>query len=73
MDKEDATNVPGLYAIGDVAEGRPELTPVAIQSGRLLAERLYGEPGEVRAAEGSAGGDPPRVQTSFGRSPQQTI
>jgi thioredoxin reductase (NADPH) len=46
VDKEDATNVPGLYAIGDVAEGRPELTPVAIQSGRLLAERLYGEPGE---------------------------
>jgi thioredoxin reductase (NADPH) len=40
VDDKDATNVPGIYAIGDVAEGRPELTPVAIQSGRLLAKRL---------------------------------
>jgi thioredoxin reductase (NADPH) len=40
VDDKDATNVPGIYAIGDVAEGRPELTPVAIQSGKLLAKRL---------------------------------
>ena len=25
----------------DVTEGRPELTPVAIQAGRLLARRLF--------------------------------
>jgi thioredoxin reductase (NADPH) len=43
VDEKDATNVPGIYAIGDVAEGRPELTPVAIQSGRLLAARLANE------------------------------
>jgi pyruvate/2-oxoglutarate dehydrogenase complex dihydrolipoamide dehydrogenase (E3) component len=36
----DETNVPGVYAIGDVATGRPELTPVAIQAGELLARRL---------------------------------
>jgi hypothetical protein len=31
-----------VYAIGDVLEGKPELTPVAIQAGRLLARRLCG-------------------------------
>ena len=31
-----------IYAVGDVLDGRPELTPVAIQAGRLLADRLYG-------------------------------
>jgi len=41
VDEQDATNVPGIYALGDVAEGRPELTPVAIMSGRLLADRLF--------------------------------
>jgi len=41
VDANDATNVPGVYALGDVAEGRPELTPVAIMSGRLLADRLF--------------------------------
>jgi hypothetical protein len=34
----DQTNMSHIYAIGDVAEGRPELTPVAIQAGRLLAK-----------------------------------
>ena len=34
------TNVSGIYAIGDVT-GHIELTPVAIKSGRLLAERLF--------------------------------
>jgi glutathione reductase (NADPH) len=35
------TNVPGLYAIGDVT-GRAALTPVAIASGRRLSDRLFG-------------------------------
>uniref|UniRef100_A0A8C3YU99 Thioredoxin reductase 1, cytoplasmic n=2 Tax=Catagonus wagneri TaxID=51154 RepID=A0A8C3YU99_9CETA len=39
---EEQTNVPYVYAIGDILEGKPELTPVAIQAGRLLAQRLYG-------------------------------
>ncbi|ESO85238.1 hypothetical protein LOTGIDRAFT_235910 [Lottia gigantea] len=38
---EDQTNIPHIYAIGDIAKGRPELTPVAIQAGRLLVNRLY--------------------------------
>ncbi len=35
------TNVPGIYAIGDVT-GRAQLTPVAIAAGRRLADRLFG-------------------------------
>lgn len=42
MDEEESTNVSNIYAIGDICEGKPELTPVAIQAGRLLANRLYG-------------------------------
>ncbi|XP_038612159.1 thioredoxin reductase 1, cytoplasmic isoform X2 [Tachyglossus aculeatus] len=38
---EEQTSVPYIYAIGDVLEGKLELTPVAIQAGRLLARRLY--------------------------------
>lgn len=34
------TNVPGIYALGDVT-GRVPLTPVAIAAGRRLAERLF--------------------------------
>jgi len=34
--------VENIYAIGDVAHGRPELTPPAIMAGRFLAERLFG-------------------------------
>ncbi|XP_012510439.1 PREDICTED: thioredoxin reductase 2, mitochondrial isoform X1 [Propithecus coquereli] len=43
VDSRDATSVPHIYAIGDVAEGRPELTPTAIMAGRLLAQRLFGQ------------------------------
>lgn len=38
----EQTNVPHIYAIGDVVSGAPELTPVAIAAGKLLANRLYG-------------------------------
>jgi thioredoxin reductase (NADPH) len=41
VDKEEKTSVDNIYAIGDVIEGYPELTPVAIQAGRLLANRLF--------------------------------
>lgn len=40
-DELQNTNVPGIYAIGDVT-GREPLTPVAIAAGRRLAERLFG-------------------------------
>lgn len=35
------TNVPGIYAVGDVI-GKVELTPMAIAAGRRLADRLFG-------------------------------
>jgi glutathione reductase (NADPH) len=40
-DEFQATSVPGVYAIGDVA-GRMLLTPVAIAAGRRLSDRLFG-------------------------------
>jgi thioredoxin reductase (NADPH) len=47
---DEQTNVPHIFAIGDVIDGEAlnppsattELTPVAIQAGKLLADRLYG-------------------------------
>ncbi|KAH8286083.1 hypothetical protein KR054_002294 [Drosophila jambulina] len=41
VDASEATNVPHIFAVGDIIHGRPELTPVAILSGRLLARRLF--------------------------------
>jgi len=41
VDDYQATNVPNVYALGDVT-GRVALTPVAIAAGRRLADRLYG-------------------------------
>lgn len=38
---DEQTNVPHIYAIGDVLESRQELTPVAIKAGVRLARRLY--------------------------------
>lgn len=38
---QDQTSTAHIYAIGDIVEGRPQLTPVAIQAGRLLARRLF--------------------------------
>ena len=38
----EQTNVPHIYALGDVLQGKHELTPVAIQAGKLLARRLFG-------------------------------
>ncbi|XP_072407977.1 thioredoxin reductase 1, cytoplasmic-like [Chiloscyllium punctatum] len=42
VDELERTNIPHVYAIGDILEGKLQLTPVAIQAGRLLAGRLYG-------------------------------
>ncbi|MCB1784992.1 MAG: glutathione-disulfide reductase [Gammaproteobacteria bacterium] len=41
------TNVPGIYAIGDIT-GRTPLTPVAIAAGRRLAARLFDAQPESR-------------------------
>lgn len=40
-DRYEATNVPGIYALGDV-NGKIALTPVAIAAARRLADRLFG-------------------------------
>jgi len=37
----ETTNVPHIYALGDIIEGGLELTPVAIRAGELLARRLF--------------------------------
>uniref|UniRef100_A0A674MDH2 thioredoxin-disulfide reductase (NADPH) n=2 Tax=Takifugu rubripes TaxID=31033 RepID=A0A674MDH2_TAKRU len=42
VNDEEQTNVPHIYAIGDILQDKWELTPVAIQAGKLLARRLYG-------------------------------
>lgn len=47
VDEYERTNVPHIYAVGDVLEGRPELTPVAILAGRLLARRIFGNGTEL--------------------------
>ncbi|KAK6644320.1 hypothetical protein RUM43_000587 [Polyplax serrata] len=42
VDDFERTTVPNVYAIGDVIDGKPELTPVAIHAGKYLAQRLAG-------------------------------
>lgn len=39
--KYEQTACPNIYALGDVLDGTPELTPVAIQAGLQLAQRLF--------------------------------
>jgi len=41
VDECETTNIPHIYAIGDVIYGQLELTPVAIKAGALLAKRLF--------------------------------
>lgn len=41
VDDHERTNIPHIYAVGDIIHGRPELTPVAILAGRLLARRIF--------------------------------
>ena len=38
---DDKTSVDNIYSIGDVCQGRLELTPTAIMAGKLLAARLF--------------------------------
>jgi len=42
VNEQEQTNVPNIYAVGDVLYGRLELTPVAIKTGGLLAKRMAG-------------------------------
>jgi glutathione-disulfide reductase len=47
VDAYQNTNIPGIYAIGDIA-GREPLTPVAVAAGRRLARRLFGGETELK-------------------------
>ena len=38
----EQSSTANIYAVGDVMAGCPELTPVAIQAGQILARRLFG-------------------------------
>jgi len=40
VDEYQNTNVPGVYAIGDITN-QVCLTPVAIRQGRLVSERIF--------------------------------
>ncbi|KAK7063284.1 thioredoxin reductase [Halocaridina rubra] len=42
VNSAEQSSIPHIYAVGDIIEGGLELTPVAIQAGKLLARRLYG-------------------------------
>jgi len=46
-DEFQNTNVPGIYAVGDVT-GRAALTPVAIAAARRLSDRLFNHQSERR-------------------------
>jgi thioredoxin/glutathione reductase (selenoprotein) len=39
--REQSRSLPYVYGIGDVLDGCPELTPVAIQAGRVLMRRIF--------------------------------
>ena len=43
----EQTSCSNIYAVGDVLDNTPELTPVAIQAGQKLARRLYGGSNEA--------------------------
>jgi len=41
------TNVENIYAVGDVLYRKPELTPVAINAGRIIARNLFNNSTEI--------------------------
>ncbi|XP_011494988.1 PREDICTED: thioredoxin reductase 2, mitochondrial-like isoform X2 [Ceratosolen solmsi marchali] len=44
---DEQTNVPHIYAVGDILHKKPELTPVAIHAGKLLSKRLFANSSET--------------------------
>lgn len=51
----EQSSVSNIYAIGDILEGKLELTPVAIHAGKLLARRLFGGSTELVSISKLAG------------------
>ena len=56
----EQSSVDYIYAIGDVLADGPELTPVAILAGKLLARRLFGGSREVIFITSATAGEVPR-------------
>lgn len=47
VDSNSRTNIDNIYAVGDVLYKKPELTPVAINAGRIIARHLFNGSDEV--------------------------
>ena len=54
VDAKEQSSLENIFAIGDCAEGRPELTPPAIMAGRLLSRRLFANQTKVMDYENIA-------------------
>jgi mercuric reductase len=52
VDEHQRTNVPGIWAAGDVVAGRPQFTPIAQYQARIAVEDMFGANG--RTADYSA-------------------
>ena len=46
----EQSSVPNVYAVGDVMDGCPELTPVAVQAGKALSRRRPASANDLRSA-----------------------
>jgi thioredoxin reductase (NADPH) len=47
VDDFSKTNIDNVYAVGDVLYRKPELTPVAINAGRIIARNLFSDAQEI--------------------------
>jgi thioredoxin reductase (NADPH) len=47
VDDYSKTNVDNVFAVGDVLYRKPELTPVAINAGRIIARNLFNDADEI--------------------------
>ena len=47
VDQNSRTNIENIYAVGDVLHKKPELTPVAINAGRIIARHLFNDSDET--------------------------
>lgn len=50
-DVKSCSTVPTIFAVGDIVDGFPELTPAAIKAGEILARRLFGNSKELMSIE----------------------
>lgn len=47
VNEASQTNVENIYAVGDILYKKPELTPVAINAGRIIARNLFNNTAEI--------------------------